>query len=277
MIDSAATAALQAQQFSPMDAANPTGSVLVIGLGEVGRPLLEIIGERYPAVGVDIDPVELDRPCEIMHICFPFEVDDFVGETARYIEAFHPRLTIINSTVALGATRAIHAVAHAPVVHSPVRGKHLRMRQELHTYTKFIGGIKELWSEQAAAHFQSLGMKTRVLASPEATELAKLTETTYFALLIAWAQELERYCDDLSLDYGEVVSFYQEVGYFPPVQYFPGVIGGHCLMPNLAILKRSFQSEILDFIEESDRLKRTRELSQKQSLLGEALRSNPNV
>ena len=37
-------------------------------------------------------------------------------------------------------------------------------------------------------------MKTKLLSSPEATEIAKLTETTYFGLLIAWAQEVERYC-----------------------------------------------------------------------------------
>ncbi len=37
-------------------------------------------------------------------------------------------------------------------------------------------------------------MKAKLLESPEASEIAKLTETTYFGLMIAWAQEIERYC-----------------------------------------------------------------------------------
>ncbi len=71
-------------------------------------------------------------------------------------------------------------------------------------YTKFIGGIDEESSERAAEHFQSLGLKTKILSSPETAELAKLTETTYFGLMIAWAQEVERYCDRLALDYDEM-------------------------------------------------------------------------
>lgn len=232
---------------------------LVIGLGEVGRPLLELLGKHFDVVGVDTEPAEIRGECEIMHICYPFEIEDFVGESVRYINKYRPRLTIVNSTVAPGTTRAIYRAAGAPIVHSPVRGKHAGMKQELLRYVKFIGGVKEEWSQRAAEHFQSSGMRTEILSSPEATELAKLTETTYFALLIAWAQEVERYCDRLSLDYDEIVSFYEGIGFFPSVKYFPGVIGGHCLMPNIKILKTVINSKILDAIEHSNELKSKRE------------------
>ena len=95
--------------------------------------------------------------------------------------------------------------------------------------------------------------------SPEATELAKLTETTYFGLMIAWAQEVERYCDQLGQQYDEVVAFYEEVKFFPPVKYFPGFIGGHCVMPNIEILRRGIQSELLEAIRSSNRKKVERE------------------
>jgi UDP-N-acetyl-D-mannosaminuronate dehydrogenase len=98
-------------------------------------------------------------------------------------------------------------------------------------------------------------MKTKLLSSPEATEIAKLTETTYFGLLIAWAQEVERYCKELGANYDEVVSFYDEIKFFPPVKYFPGVIGGHCVMPNIAILLQKFPSGLLKAIEQSNELK----------------------
>ena len=32
--------------------------VLVIGVGEIGKPLLELIREKYEAYGLDIKPVE---------------------------------------------------------------------------------------------------------------------------------------------------------------------------------------------------------------------------
>lgn len=102
-------------------------------------------------------------------------------------------------------------------------------------------------------------MKTRILSSPEATELAKLTETTYFGVMIAWAQEVERYCDQLGQNYDEVASFYEEIKFFPPVKYFPGIIGGHCVMPNIEILGRLGPSEILEAIRSSNRKKTMRD------------------
>ena len=232
-----------------------SGSILVLGLGEVGKPLLEIISQRYDVLGIDIEPVEAQGECDVMHVCYSFGISDFIGQTVAYIDKYKPQLTVINSTVAPGTTRAIYQATGAPIVHSPVRGKHFKMKQELLHYAKFIGGINQESGQRAAEHFESLGIKTRILASPEAAELAKLTETTYFGLMIAWAQEVERYCDKFSLDYDEIVSFYEEIVFFPPVKYFPGAIGGHCVMPNIKILKAMFHSEILDAIEKSNQSK----------------------
>ena len=89
----------------------------------------------------------------------------------------------------------------------------------------------------------------------KATELAKLSETTYFGLLVAWAQEVERYCDRVGQSYEEVVSFYDEIPFFPTVKYFPGIIGGHCVMPNIEILRKSDDSAILKAIEDSNERK----------------------
>lgn len=236
-------------------------SVLVVGLGEVGKPLMEVIGECLDVVGIDIEPVEFHGICDVLHICFPFQIDDFVGQCAAYISQYQPQLTVINSTVAPGTTRAVFQRTGAAIAYSPVRGKHIKMKEELLHYVKFVGGIDQETGQRTADHFQYVGMKTEVLSSPEAVELAKLTETTYFGLLIAWAQELERYCDRFSLNYDEVISFYDEIGYLPPVRYFPGVIGGHCVMPNVEILKTVFDSRILDMIVESNNLKKERQPS----------------
>lgn len=236
------------------------GKVMVIGLGEIGKPLLEVISKHIKTVGVDIaPPVEPPGDIDVMHVCYPFKINDFIGETVRYIQRFKPRLTVIHSTVAVGTTRLVAQQTGATVVNSPVRGKHTRMAADLLHYDKLVGGIDAASAERVAEHFRSVGMKTRVLSSPEATELAKLTETTYFGLIIAWAQEVERYCDQLGQNYDEVVSIYEEVSFFPRVKYFPGVIGGHCVMSNIEILSTTTHSDILKAIASSNKQKVDRE------------------
>lgn len=233
-----------------------TSKVIVAGLGEVGRPILTLASNHYRAIGVDISPrAEKIESADVLHICYPFGIQDFLGEAIRYIEQFHPSLTIINSTVAVGTTRTIAERTGAAVVNSPVRGKHAHMVEDLLSYTKFVGPLDQASGERAAKHFQSMGMKTKTLSSPEATELAKLTETTYFGLIIAWAQEIERFCDGLGQNYDEIASFHAEIEYLPRVKYFPGIIGGHCVMPNIEILSRFGPSELLQAIQASNRKK----------------------
>jgi len=229
--------------------------IVIVGLGEVGKPLLEIITTRHEVFGVDIGLAAPVNRCDVMHICFPFRDKEFVGQVSEYIRRYQPDLTIINSTVAPGTTRRIATDSNKPVVNSPVRGKHVRMREEMLHYTKFIGALDPESGAAAAKHFQSVGMRTKLLASPEATEIAKLTETTYFGVLIAWAQEVERYCKEVNANYEEVISFYEEIKFFPPIKYFPGVIGGHCVMPNIAILLERFPSDLLRAITWSNKLK----------------------
>jgi hypothetical protein len=59
----------------------------------------------------------------------------------------------------------------------------------------------------------------------------------------------------LGANYDEVVSFYEEIKFFPPVKYFPGVIGGHCVMPNIAILREQFPPGLLEAIVKSNAMK----------------------
>jgi len=230
-------------------------TVVIIGLGEVGKPLLEIMKSRYQTFGVDINQRASISGCDVMHICFPFESGKFVRQVVEYIHQYRPALTVINSTVAPGTTRSIAVESGTAVVHSPVRGKHVRMQEEMLHYTKFIGALDPRSGQRAIEHFEGVGMKTKLLASPEASEIAKLTETTYFGLLIAWAQEVERYCMKLGANYDEVVSFYDEIKFFPPVKYFPGEIGGHCVMPNINILLQKSPSALLEAIVQSNTLR----------------------
>src|SRR5271167_2791449 len=143
------------------------GNNVVVGLGEVGRPLLQLLSNHYNVIGVDItSSTEPTGVVDVLHICYPFEIKDFVGETARYIGLLKPTVTVINSTVGVGTTRAIAERTGAAVVNSPVRGKHARMRSELAKYTKFIGAMDPAIGKYVAEHFERAGVKTKVLPAP---------------------------------------------------------------------------------------------------------------
>src|SRR5262249_41175155 len=102
------------------DTMGDADAVAVVGLGEIGRPLLELLSTRYVTLGVDVPPPSsLPEGIDVLHICYPFEIKDFVGETARYIDLFKPSLTIINSTVGVGTTRAVAERTGSVVVDSP--------------------------------------------------------------------------------------------------------------------------------------------------------------
>ncbi len=230
---------------------------LVIGLGEVGRPLLDVLGRVHRVEGIDLPPSDAPSRIAMMHVCYPAEIQDFVHVTREYIARYNPAVVVIHSTVPVGTTRAVQGNLKVPVVHSPVRGKHARMRDELLHYVKFIGATDANAAAGVAKHFEAAGMRTRQLSSPEASELAKLTETTYLGLLVAFAQDVDRMARHVGVAYDEIADFYKEIAYLPGVQFFPGVIGGHCVMPNIALLKQVLDSQLLAAIEWSNELRKS--------------------
>jgi len=231
---------------------------LVIGLGEVGRPLYTILRESDPsAVGVDITPTEITGPAGIMHVCFPFIIPEgFREAVASYAARYRPEIIVINSTVVPGTTKALEKLTGIPCVYSPVRGKHTKMAEDLRFYVKFVAGQSPQATERVKGHFEAAGLKSKTMTSPEALELAKLLETTYFGLLIAWAQEMNRFSACHNADYFEVGSFFEEIAYLPRVLFKPGVIGGHCVMQNIELLSRQFDSDFWIAIKNSNNSRR---------------------
>ena len=51
-------------------------STLVIGLGEIGAPLLAVLRRAHSdAVGIDLDPAETPAQAAVMHLCLPTPFD----------------------------------------------------------------------------------------------------------------------------------------------------------------------------------------------------------
>ncbi len=228
--------------------------VIVVGLGEVGKPLFDILSRTYKTIGVDIQPVEVSEPCSVLHICIPFQIPDFVGTCAAYIAKYKPAITVINSTISPGTTRAVAERSGAAVAYSPVRGKHVKMEKDMLFYKKFVGASDPKIAAEVEKHFAAAGFKTDHFASSDAGEVAKLLETTYLGVLVGWQQEVERMSSALGGSHEDANKFIEEIAFLPQ-GIFPGFIGGHCVMPNIAILRTRVKSEFLDAIYNSNEKK----------------------
>ncbi len=232
------------------------GCDLVIGLGEIGRPLMSILSGSFVVFGRDIEPTALGARVNVLHICYPYEARDFVRTTASYIREYAPKFTIIHSTVVPGTTRQVSDTTGSPIAYSPMRGKHTRMQSDLLHYTKFVAGASPTVGQEAAKHLGKAGFRARVVARAESLELSKLIETTYFGVLLSWAQEVERYSRAVGGDYEDALALCSEVPYLPPVIFQPGYIGGHCVIPNTYLLERVRPSPFLDLIRSSNEIKK---------------------
>lgn len=248
--------------------------VLVVGLGEVGGPLLEVLSGAHQAAGRDIEDCPF-RGVRILHLCFPFG-PDFVSHASGYVSLYQPEVVVVNSTVTPGTTRAIQENTGVPAVYSPVRGKHTRMTEELRHYRKFVAGTSAQAVALVEAHFAAAGVSTQRTPSFESLELAKLLETSYFGVLVAWAQEMDRFAASAGADYWEALAFFEEIGFFPPVGFEPGYIGGHCVMPNLELLEQVRQSPFIDAIRTSN-ADRAREWQQRGRSTTDRLSPRPRA
>jgi UDP-N-acetyl-D-mannosaminuronate dehydrogenase len=255
--------------------------VLIIGLGEIGHTLFALFNEAkksFDLYGLDLDQTKMQELCQskknipnpidTMHICLPCgNQQKFTDITTCYIEEFKPKLVIINSTVPPGATMKVAEKCKCLVAHSPSRGVHKsaeHMKWEMKRWTKYVGGANAAAAEAASIHFEKLGLKVKVLKSCTETELAKLFETTYRAWMIACFQEMHRISKAFGADFDETVDFLEDthrLRFDRPVM-FPGVIGGHCLIPNTELLLAAYDSEFLRLILQSNE-KRKEEVKDK--------------
>ena len=235
--------------------------VLIVGHGEVGKSVQKVVeaSGKHRVFTRDIEDVAIGGELGVMHICIPFS-EGFVKAVAGYVSKYKPKLTIIESTVYPGTTEEVHKESGGLLVHSPVRGRHPNIDEGILKFVKFIGPVSKEAGEMALEYYNGLGLKAEVLNSPRETELGKLLSTTYYAVNIAFHQEMDRMCDHFGAEFKQAVSRFnatctmdKEHKVPRPVMY-PGVIGGHCLLPNIDILKKGVESEFLDMILKSNEL-----------------------
>jgi UDP-N-acetyl-D-mannosaminuronate dehydrogenase len=222
--------------------------VLVIGLGETGKPIFDHIKDSgyFKVYGYDVKKSITLPPSSIqyLHICIPYS-DDFCKVVIDYIRKYKPKLIVIHSTVPPLTTQTIFQTLSLDdfycIIHSPIRGVHATMYEDLARYTKYIGPTSPRAAIEAKEHLEKIGFRTKVMGSAEETELGKLFETSVYGAEIAIWQEMERIARAMEIDFVNAIDFVRdtdEVRGDRPI-FYPDIIGGHCVIPNFELLMKA--------------------------------------
>ena len=233
---------------------------IVVGLGEIGLPILKLISKKENAVGYDKNPKLMNDKTfkkfekfntRFLHIAIPI-TKNFNHNIVNLNKKFQPECIIIHSTISPGTTEILQKKLDIPVIFSATRGVHKRMLQDLKRYTKFFAisknAPKRNWAiSQYTKSMKKCGIKTKKMSKPETLELAKiLCDTSYLGWLINYAQLTNTIAIQHNVNYDEMWTFSDEIhdilGNRPKM--YPGFIGGHCVIPNLDLI----QNQTLDLI-----------------------------
>jgi len=89
---------------------------------------------------------------------------------------------------------------------------------------------------------KNVDVKTKKMSVPIALELAKIVvDTSYYGWLINYAQLSNMIAIKNKVDYDEMWSFAEEIhkNLENRPKMYPGFIGGHCVIPNLELIKEN--------------------------------------
>lgn len=227
--------------------------------GEVGLAdaLRGVVGSG--ALIATTDTVAAARASDVIVVVVPLIVDqdakpDFRAmdaATAQIAEGVEPgSLVSYETTLPVGTTRNRFAPALAGgselalgeelfVVHSPERVFSGRIFADLRRYPKLVGGIDDESSRRGVQFYESfLDFDDRPdlhrpngvwnLDTAEAAEFAKLAETTYRDINIAYANELAVAAEGIGVDVYKVIDACNTQPFSHIHQ--PGIsVGGHCI------------------------------------------------
>jgi len=245
--------------------------ILVCGKGEIGLALGQIAENAGFTVDYYDPPQDVFPPdrsddltfegYDVIHVCFPIKTVNEIYPLMTYAEM--DAVIIIDATIPLGIATEINRMfldeGYAQLLlHSPVRGKHPDMIGGLKKYVKFVGPADPSRVIETAkfCHFYygKLGIEWELLSSAENAAAGKLIDTTWYLTQIVFANQVAVFCAQHDLKFEDVYTAFQETAdtgkkfvqvdgravcdeYVPRPVMIPGSIGGHCLLPNLELLK----------------------------------------
>ena len=258
-------------------------NVLICGKGEIGSAIGFIAAKRgftvdYYDPQKGIDPEDRSdtnfEGYDVIHVCFPIKdvnaIYDVVNKSHMY------GVIVIDATIPVGLAGKINDMFKDEgygqlLLHSPVRGRHPNMVGGLRKYVKFVGPADSTRIQETEDfckfYYTQLGIPYKVLSSADACALGKLTDTTWYLTQIVFANQISILCAKHNLNFDEVYTQFQETAdtgvkfknvegraicesFVPRPVMTPGFVGGHCLIPNLEILKQDISPSFYSWVKQ---------------------------
>jgi hypothetical protein len=225
-------------------------TVVVIGsAGQVGRGLVEALGQAHDVVGVDIgeEPQGVDRDVAAVHIAIGWS-ETFVQTVEDYEVRFRPGVVIVHSTVPPGTCDP------NGWVHAPVRGRHPHLAEGIAVFPMHVGGVRADLAEKVLA---DAGIMVWRHARALECEAGKIVELAQLAVQVRVEKEIHALCAERGWNYDVVYGDFARTynaGYSalerrfvrPVLRHAPGPLGGHCVAQNTPLLRSPFFDEMLD-------------------------------
>ena len=244
---------------------------IIIGGGEVGYSLHQLLGEKIPVVDTNIkrsiQTALISDDIDIMHICFPHG-RQFKKIVMNYFNQYEPKMIVIHSTVPVGTTYSIQTLVGRPtVIYAPTRGVHSRFVKDMKRYTKLWASAEPITDFDRHAFnivWGDAGVKTEQWNDVKDLELAKvLIDTTYYGWLISFRFLSDSIAEHYGADKEKIWDFADEIqdilGNRPRMFSNVDGIGGHCVLPNLELNNdkwSDYMENIINVINSAHRKKR---------------------
>ncbi len=238
-------------------------NVGILGFGEIGKAVSQICeqgGYNVYVRELNYDNIK-GKSIDYLHVSIPEKNnDEYVEIVSKAIVEVKPKLTIINSSVTPGTTRAIYKKTKALIVHSPVIGVHPHLYESIrYHFPKIVGPINIESLQEVKKHFKKLKLKIEVYDSPEESESAKLIDLIYYAWNIIFCKWVNEVCEIKGLNFDQVYTRHNEIyneGYKklrsnvvrPILKPMPGPIGGHCTVPDAILYEKYLPNRLTKFI-----------------------------
>ena len=205
---------------------------LVVGLGEIGKPIFQLLKNRnfkvdgYDILGKNSTPKLVDK-YDVIHICYPYS-EKFIEDCNQYWK-WRTENLVIHSTVKPGTSKKLGAI------YSPVRGTHNDMLENLQWFAKFYSGEINIEFEKRFPNCIRVDDSTKL-------ERTKIIDTTYYGLLMAF----RKYVDEHHPIYWPFeYELHQRYGNRPTLYNDEKPIGGHCIIENLDLLEDKFLGDFI--------------------------------
>lgn len=223
--------------------------VLVVGLGVVGLPTAEYLGNFYEVYGYDIKPKKGENfipvlspnqvEADVFVICIPTnQVKKVCGTLNR------DGLTLIESTMQIGSCRRISQglpfLAHCPHRYWKEFPEEHGVRQK-----RVLGAISEESLKRAKDFYEGANIPVHIVSSIEVAEASKIVENSSRFVNIAFSEEVKMICEKLGLNFEEIRQACNTKWNIHMLEAREG-IGGVCLPQDIALLSSLCGGDLLE-------------------------------